>query len=477
MPWPSNDAAWPGAVWGSLRVRLTLLNTAVVLVAMGLVAFAVRFGVRSALFHDADEEMLAAVRETTLALRELEDTTLVIAELRRKTESRGEREWFVQLLDGPDSTIWKSDNCPAALLTKTVDESVAEKVDQISQWRWARRRINAPQERSTYLRIGMSTDVIEKEIDDLLWFLFPIGAVCLVLTPLAGYWLALRATRPIGGILATAGRLQPTRLGDRLATTGTGDELDRLSTTINRLLDEVARHVERQQQFVADAAHELRGPLAAMQSSLEVAAARPRDIESYRSALEDVLSQTRHMSRLANDLLLLAEEGTSDPVSEAGAVCDLDRIAGQTTAMFAGAAEERSIDLALRSAGRTEIRGDERQFRQVLSNLVDNALRFTPPGGHVLMTIEPDDRAAEAVVTIADDGVGIAAADRQRVFDRFFQANASRDRGDATRGGGLGLSICRSIVERHGGRIAVESPGPGKGTTVTVRVPLLRRAA
>lgn len=474
MPWQSSEATTgPATAWGSLRVRLTILNTAVVLVAMALVAFAVRFGVRSALFHDADEEMRAAVRETTLAIRELDDTSLVIAELRRKTESRGEREWFVQLLDGPDSTIWKSDNCPTALLSKSVDESVSEKVDQIGRWRWARRRVNAPPGPSMYVRIGMSTDVIEKEVDDLLWFLFPIGAVCLVLTPLAGSWLALRATRPIGGILATASRLQPTRLGDRLATTGTGDELDRLSATINRLLDEVAKHVERQQQFVADAAHELRGPLAAMQSSLEVAVARPRAPESYRSTLEDVLSQTRHLSKLANDLLLLAEEGASDPLSNVENVCDLDRIASQTVSMFAGAAEERSIDLSMRSAGPTEVQGDVRQYRQVMSNLIDNALRFTPSGGHVVLSVGADDRHADAVVTVADDGVGIAPADLERVFDRFFQADASRDRGDATRGGGLGLSICRSIVERHGGRIVVESPGPAQGTTVTVRLPLL----
>lgn len=481
MPWQPSDARRRPSVvrgaWRSLRVRLTILNTLAVLLAMAGLGVAVRVGVRAALVSDADEQLLAAVRETTLALREVEDTDVVVGELRRKAESHDDRGWFVQLLDGPKSTIWMSDNCPQALLAKPVDESVIEKVDEVGEWRWARRRISIPQERQLYVRIGMPIAIVEKQVEDLLWFLLPTGVGCLVLTPLAGYWLALRATRPIGGILATAERLEPTRLGDRLPTTGTGDELDRLSMTINRLLDQVARHVEGQQQFVADAAHELRGPLAAMQSALEVAASRHRDEASYRVTLEDVLSQTRHLSRLANDLLLLAEEGASDPLSTPGPVCDLERVASQTASMFAGAAEERAISLGVRVAGSTPVHGDERQFRQVISNLVDNSLRFTPAGGHVVLSVDRDADAAEAVLTVVDDGMGISAADLKRVFDRFFQADASRDRGDANRGGGLGLPICRSIVERYGGRIAVESPGPGKGTRVIVRVRLDDRAA
>lgn len=457
--------------WGTLRLRLTLLNTAGAAIVIGLLLLAVRAGVRAALFRTADEDLRAAVRETALALREIDDLGTVVDALRRKSVSHAERDWFVQLLDGVAATVWASDNCPDELRRKPVDETVVEKIDQVGDFRWARCRVGDAAGRTIYVRIGMSTTTIDRSVAALLRFLIPIGAGFLLLTPAAGYWLALRATRPIADILETAGRLEPTRLGDRLPIRGTSDELDRLSSTINRLLDEVAGHVERQQQFVADAAHELRGPLAAIQNSLEVAGNRARSPETYRTTIEDVLGETRYLSKLANDLLLLAEMGEADgPV--AADPCDLDDLARQTVSMFTGVAEERAISLEFRSAGRTAVTGDRQRLRQVISNLLDNAIRFTSPGGTIVLSLRSDSPSAEAVLAVADDGRGIAAEQAERVFDRFFQTDDARDRGDRARGGGLGLPICRSIVERHGGTIRVTSPGPGKGTTVTVRLPL-----
>jgi len=457
--------------WGTLRLRLTLLNTAGAAIVIALLLLAVRAGVRAALFRTADEDLRAAVRETTLALREIDDLGLVVDALRRKSESHAERDWFVQLLDGAASTVWASDNCPDALRRRPVDETVVEKIDQVGDFRWARRRVGDAAGRPIYVRIGMSTTTIDRSVGDLLRFLIPIGGGFLLLTPAAGYWLALRATRPIADILETAGRLQPTRLGDRLPTRDTGDELDRLSSTINRLLDEVAGYVDRQQQFVADAAHELRGPLAAIQNSLEVAGNRARSPEAYQTTIEDVLGETRHLSKLANDLLLLAEMGEADTQLPAD-VCDLDDLARQTVSMFSGVAEEHAISLEIRSVGRTAVSGDRQRLRQVISNLIDNAIRFTPAGGTIVLSVASDFPHSQAVLAVADDGRGIAADQAARVFDRFFQADDARNRGDSARGGGLGLPICRSIVERHGGTIVVTSPGPGKGTTVTVRLPL-----
>ena len=477
MPWPSIDLAAVRRIpWGSLRIRLTLLNTAAVLLAMFILILAVRLGVRSALFRDTDATLMAEVREIALTLDELDDTALVVDALRRKAASHRKRRWFVQLLDGPDSTVWASDTCPDVVMSHPVDESVVETVRQKENYRWARRRITAPDGRPMYVRIGLPVSNIEQEVDGLLWFLLPIGLAFTLITPLAGYWLALRATKPIAGILRTAQKLRPTKLGDRLETRGTQDELDQLSATINRLLDQVAGHVERQQQFVADAAHELRGPLSAIQNSLEVAGTKARTAAEYQATLEEVLAETRHLSKLANDLLLLAEVGNSLG-SVFNEVCDLETVVRQTAMMFSGVAEEKSIDVAVHSEGNMVVRGDQRQLRQVLGNLFDNAIRFTPDGGRVTATVLSDPGRREAVVTVADTGRGVDPAHLEKVFDRFFQADASRDRSDVGRGGGLGLSICRSIVERHGGRIAIGSPGLGQGTTVTVRIPLFRQPA
>jgi len=458
--------------WATLRVRLTLLNTAVVMLAVLAALAAVRFAGRAALYSETDAVLRGEVNEVAMALRDLHpDTSALIAELRRKAAGHEERGWFTQLLDGRGNTLWKSESCPAEVVAWPVAQEKIENLVQVGAFRFARRRITDPADEAFHVRVGMPTKFLEEDINALTRLLTLIGAALALLTPLAGYWLALRATSPIAGILRTAEHLKPTRLGDRLESRGTNDELDRLSLTINRLLDQVAGHVERQQQFVADAAHELRGPLAAIQSTLEVAASRDRTADEYRITVEEVLDETKHLAKLANDLLLLAE-GESETRGGLTEPVNLEQIVRQTANMFAGVSEERAIELSVDTGGdAVQVAGDPRQLRQVLSNLLDNAIRFTPAGGRVQVSLGRDIDRREAVIEVADTGRGIEERHLPRVFDRFFQADAARDRGDARRGGGLGLAICRAIVERHGGRISVESR-PGHGTTFRVGLPL-----
>ena len=383
-----------------------------------------------------------------------------------------ERGWFTQLLDGDGDTLWRSESCPEEVARWPVAKEKIENLVQVGGYRFARRRITDPSDEPFHVRVGMPTGFLDEDVNALTRILIPVGILLSLLTPLAGYWLALRATRPVAEILAKADRLKPTRLGDRLEVHGTRDELDRLSLTINRLLDEVAGHVDLQRQFVADAAHELRSPLAAIQSTLEVATARDRDVEEYRSTLDDVLEETRHLSKLANTLLLLAEGESESSVSGKDAV-RLDEVVGQTIAMFAGVAEDSSLTLQVHAAPGVLVTGDHRQLRQVVGNLVDNAIRFTPAGGSVTISLEADSRTQTARLAVEDTGRGIEPVLLDRVFDRFFQADAARDRGDTRRGGGLGLAICKAIVERHGGRIGVTSR-VGVGTVFTVELPLRR---
>ncbi|MEI6257419.1 MAG: ATP-binding protein [Planctomycetota bacterium] len=460
--------------WATLRVRLTLWNTAVVLLVMLAALLAVRIGARAALYREADAVLSGEVSEVAIALRDLyPNTDALVAELRRKATGHAERGWFTQLLTDDGKTIWKSDSCPEVVAKWPVAQDKIENLVQLGGYRFARRRITDPADEPFHVRIGMATAFLDDDINTLARLLLPVAAGLSLLTPLVGYWLALQATKPVAEILRTAAQLKPTRLGDRLEVHGTKDELDRLSLTINYLLDEVAGHVERQQQFVADAAHELRGPLAAMQSSLEVAISQDRTADDYRDTLADVLEEARHLSKLANDLLLLAETGDDARVRPSEQV-DVAAIARQTVAMFDGAAEERSVGLTLRAAfpfgAAPTVAGDAAQLRQVFGNLLDNALRFTPAGGRVTVSIDADDAGHGLVVKVADTGCGIDAEHLGRVFDRFYKTDAARTRGPLARGGGLGLAICRSIVERHGGSIAIASTA-GMGTTFTIRLP------
>ena len=457
--------------WATLRIRLTVWNSLVVLLIALMALLAVKVGARAALYREADAVLRGEVNEVAIALRDLyPNTDAVVDELRRKAAGHEERGWFTQLLTDDGRTIWKSESCPREVARWPVAREKSENLVQVGGYRFARRRITDPVDEPFHVRIGMATAFLDDDIDALTRLLLPVAVGLSLLTPLVGYWLAVRATKPVAEILRTAEQLKPTRLGDRLEVHGTQDELDRLSVTINRLLDEVAGHVERQQQFVADAAHELRGPLAAMRSSLEVAISQDRTADAYRETLAEVLEEARHLSKLSNDLLLLAETGDETRERPRERV-DLTAIARQTIAMFGGVAEERSVGLFLEApTTAVQLSGDASQLRQVCGNLLDNAIRFTPDGGKVTMAVVPDDDGRHAVMTVTDTGCGIAPEHLDRVFDRFYKTDASRTRTEAARGGGLGLAICRSIVERHGGTIAVASR-PSRGTTFTLRLP------
>jgi heavy metal sensor kinase len=467
MPWLPLDRI----PWATLRLRLTAWNTLVVLVMTLASLQAARFAARATLYADADAELRAAVQEVVLALRDLSpDIDAVVAEISRKAESHEQRGWFVQILEENGTTLWKSDHCPTEVATfppSNLDQE--ENIVQVGPYRYVRLRVARAGEPTYHVRVGTYTTGLDASLASLLRLLLAVGAVLCLVTPLAGWWLARRATQPVAAMLRTAGKLKPTRLGDRLPVRGSGDELDTLANTINRLLDQVAAHVDRQEQFVADAAHELRGPLAAVRSAIEVAISHDRSVDEYRETLAEVLDEACGLSKLANDLLTLAE-ACDDSRPRPTERVDLAAIARQSVAMFTAAAEERGLSIDLTTSGTTIVAGDAPQLRQVLGNLLDNAIRFTPPGGHLQLAVGADAPTDTVTLTVADTGIGIAAAHLGHVFDRFYKVDAARSHDDDGRSGGLGLPICKAIVERHGGAIAVASQ-PGSGTTVTVRLP------
>ena len=466
---------WPQPDWSrlsSLRARLTLWNTALVLLMTVASLLAARLVARATLYDDADAELRAGAEEVVLALHDLDpDLDAVIAQVSRMARSHAQRGWFVQLLTEQGDTIWKSEYCPDEV-ARFPPSKLAQKenIVQVGPYRYVRLRITEPGRPTYHVRVGTYTTGLDDRLTSLVQQLVLVGGALLLVTPLVGWWLARRATRPVAEILQTADSLRPTLLGDRLPVRGTHDELDRLSSTINRLLDDVAGHIERQRQFVADAAHELRGPLAAMRSALEVAGSRDRTAEDYRKTIDDVLEECRHLGRLTNDLLLLAE-GESESQGGQMEELDISMLVRQSGGMFAGVAEDRGIRLDIDVPPGVRVRGDARQLRQLCSNLLDNAIRFTPAGGRIALRLAGEPLQRRAVFTVEDTGIGIDEHLLPRVFDRFFQAESSRDRSDPHRGGGLGLAICKAIVERHGGTIEAASRRRA-GSRFTVCLPL-----
>jgi signal transduction histidine kinase len=262
---------------------------------------------------------------------------------------------------------------------------------------------------------------------------------------------------------------------ERLPIRGTHDELDQLSLRINHFLDLLRDYLQRNREFVANAAHELRSPLAALQSSLEVALSTDRSVEEYKEELCEIAGECGQLRALVNQLLLLAESDTTGMPLEKQPI-HVDDLVARSIEMFRGAAEEAGIRLATDSTSDAVVMGNADRLRQVINNLIDNSLKFTPRGGEVLVTLRVDTVHDRLVLNVSDNGIGISDSDLRHVFERFYRGDKSRRREHLAHGNGLGLSICESIVTAHGGTIRAESV-IGRGATFIVSLPLPAGAA
>jgi two-component system, OmpR family, heavy metal sensor histidine kinase CusS len=281
-----------------------------------------------------------------------------------------------------------------------------------------------------------------------------------------GYFLARRALAPVRRMTQTANRITADRLGERIAVDNPDDELGALAQTLNRMIERLGHSFAEMQRFTADAAHELRTPLAVIRNEAEVALRSPRTAAEYGRVLENLLEETNRLSHLADQLLFLCRQdaGLLPTVREAVAVDDLLREVVGNMQLVAG---EKGVALSLAENPPCQLPGDRRQLRRVFYNLLDNAIKYTGASGRVTVSSQVAD--GRLCVVVADTGVGIAPEHLPRVFDRFYRVDPSRA-GDGD-GAGLGLSICQSIVKALGGSIRLESTA-GRGTKAQVELPM-----
>jgi heavy metal sensor kinase len=282
-----------------------------------------------------------------------------------------------------------------------------------------------------------------------------------------GGFLSRRSLQPIRSIMQAARSIGTKDLGRRLALSGTGDEMDQLAGTLNGMLERVERQVREIQRFTADASHELRTPLAALRGHAEVALSQRRSADDFRHTIEESIGQYDRLQRIADDLLLLAKCDAGEAVVLHERI-SLDRVVGDVVDLYFPIADDKGLSLSLDIAEPVLVNGDGGRLRQVMGNLVDNAIKYTPPAGQVRMSLARTN--GNARIEVEDTGIGISPDDLLRVFDRFYRADPSRS-GQSAPGIGLGLSICRSIIEVHGGTVTVDSE-MGKGTKVCVTLPI-----
>lgn len=451
-----------------LRTKLTLWSSLVLAASLAAGFLWVHFGLRSVLAakNDAFLERKAAELSAVLHDARSGGPDALAAEIRREVAAYA-AEGLVVVVRSPQGVLVAPSSDKSRVLARRLlaagpgrmPETVALP-GSAERYRVARIHLDRP---GSSLELGLSLSETEATLAQFDGRVAVGGLVFLLLAVLGGLFLSRQALRPVALSIRTARGLNPENLSARLPLTGAGDELDELAGTINGLLDRLAAYHAQITRFTADASHELRSPLAAMRAAVEVVLGQPRDADAYRDVLASLGEQCERLTALVNGLLLLARADAGEVAVRREAV-DLAGLAADVAEMYDPLAEERGVSLIADTASPVVVLGDSSRLRQLVTNLVDNAIKFTPPGGSVTLRVERDDTRARLVVR--DTGVGVAAVHLPHIFERFYQADPARSSG----GCGLGLSICRWIVGAHGGTIEARS-GVGAGTTFVVALP------
>ena len=315
------------------------------------------------------------------------------------------------------------------------------------------------------VQVGTSVRRAEAVLDRYLQTLLVLIPLGVGLAALGGAVIARIALRPVDEMTRTARRITAEDLSRRVERPGTGDEMERLAETLNGMLARLEAAFTQTRRFAADAAHELRTPLAALRGGIEVALRAERTPEEYRRVLASSLEEVERLIRLAEDLLLLSRSSAGPDVTRAPV--DLEPLLLDVFDVGARLGQAAGVSVRTDTMAPATVRGDATALRRALLNLVENAIKYTPPGGKVELGLTTGD--GMAVVTVSDTGIGLDPADTDRIFEPFVRLDAARARG--TGGAGLGLAIARSIAVAHGGMLAAESR-PGAGSRFVLRLPL-----
>jgi heavy metal sensor kinase len=316
------------------------------------------------------------------------------------------------------------------------------------------------------VEVGVSTERTESTLRQVL-LLLAIGlpiAVCIAVT--GGFILVKRSLEPVDGMARKAEEITQLNLNERLPVMRSGDELERLSVALNHMISRLQDAIQTSKRFVADASHELRTPLTVLRGELEGLAQDAQLRAHTREHLGSMLEEVDRLAEIVESLLALSKLDAGEASSER-VKFDLGELATSTAEQMSLLAEDKSITVICEAAPQVMVEGDRARMKQVVVNLLDNAIKYTPNGGRVLLKISRD--AHEAILDVADNGVGIPADALPHMFKRFFRVDDSRSREQG--GAGLGLSIVKSICNAHGAAVEVRST-PGEGSCFRVRQPL-----
>jgi heavy metal sensor kinase len=443
----------------SIRVRLTAWYAAAMLTGLSLFGVAMWFALESRLLAGVDTRLEQRIRG------------LMAAGVQGETPGRAHlqhelAEFATEIQDG--TLIQLRDSSGRYIMPSPAQTTFSERAPargtvrhEGRAFRVAARQVALAGQQFEVLVAGSldDVDVVMRDFRNLLLLLIP---AVLAIACLGGYWLSVRALRPVDAITTVAKSIGVQNLSQRLAVPRTGDELQRMAETWNEVLERLESSVKRIRQFTADASHELRTPLALIRTTAELALRRDRSTGEYRESLRAIETEAAHMTDLTESLLAMARADAGGFRVQLETI-DLSPVIAGVIDQHQAIASEKGIRLQAEEPGRpAPARADGDAIRRLLLILIDNALKHTPTGGAI--TVAARQSGGGVSISVADTGDGIAPEDLPHIFERFYRSDPVRAGGS---GFGLGLSIAQAIAQAHGARMTVDSV-PGEGARFTV---------
>ncbi len=454
----------------TLRARLTLLHVGVLALTLALFAVLAYQVLSRTLYRHHDAELARQAQDLVLALG---GTPLTEANIRQALGQSSVGSRFVMVRDTAGTLIYRDqvlEPAEPSLGEHTVLVHAAMTGSRTATFftvelehSAAVRFICAPLAGATaYVQIGHPIGDVPATLRTIAWSWLPLFPLVLLLSSVGGWILARRALAPMRSITTTLDAIQATDLTRRVDVHATDEEVGELVGRLNHLLDRLQRAFDSLHQFAGDVSHQIQTPLTVMKGTVESAQRDTSQPDTTRAVFARLSEEVDELSALVSDLraFALADAPVHGPVA-----VDLSHLVAEAVDIIGALGELQGVEVDSHLHSGVTVRGDALRLKHVVLNLGDNAVKYTPRGGSV--TIRLRTTPHEAILTIADTGVGILPGDIPRLFDRLFRADAA-DR--STTGTGLGLAIVKRIVDVHRGTVDVESL-PGQGSTFTVRLP------
>ena len=456
----------------SIGVRLTLWYLVLFAAAQLIFGAGMWFLARRSLYSITDDALKGQIDDLTNFL-EAQKKNATVAKLQEEVaeayllEHSGD---YLQIYDDSDGAwIFRADflkqhelTAPSGRLTHAHyrNEQLERSLRFVSQ------RINV-NGRVFTVQTGLPIDQVDQTLALFRRYLLMFAPLLLFAAASVGFWLSRRALSPVDAITRTARTINASNLSDRLEKLTTGDELQRLSDTLNEMLGRIEHAFVRVTQFTADASHELRTPISLIRTEAEIALRRSRGDGEYREALRHVLLEAERSTVLVEELLTLARADSGRETLHIASV-DLSTIVREAGEQWQELMATRNLTFSRKTTGaEVSVLGDRNALQRMLTLLLDNAVKYTPAPGTIELQLET--RGSSAMIRVRDSGIGIAGEDQSKIFERVYRVDKARSRD--LNGAGIGLAIAQWIVQQHRGSITVESL-PGKGSTFVVELPL-----